>query len=122
MPHLSAAIPLLFAEAANPNPNGPTTSPLTYLPYLAMLGLWGYFLLFRPQQQQEKRRREMIAALKKNDKVLTSAGIYGTVVSIDSDADKVVLRVDDDRGVKVAFSKSAVVRVIDAAEKVAEPA
>ena len=55
----------------------------------------------------------MIDALKKNDKVLTSAGIYGTVVSVDEEDDRVVVRVDDDRGVKVAFSKASIVRVLD---------
>ncbi len=63
--------------------------------------------MIRPQQQQEKKRREMIDALKKNDKVLTSAGIYGTVVSVDNEDDRVVVRVDDDRGVKIAFSKAS---------------
>lgn len=120
MPGLIAAIPLLFAEnapapAADP---GASPSPLTFLPYLLIIGLWGYLLLFRPQQQQEKKRREMISALKKNDKVLTSAGIYGTVVSVDNDADRVMIRVDDDRGVKMAFSKTSIARVIEAsAEK-----
>ena len=56
----------------------------------------------------------MIDALKKNDKVLTSAGIYATVVSVDNDHDRVVLRVDDEKGVKVSFSKSSVVRVLEA--------
>jgi preprotein translocase subunit YajC len=82
-----------------------------------------YILFFRPQQQQDRKRREMVAALKKNDKVLTSAGIYGTVTLVDTDGDKVVLRVDDDKGVKLVFSKSSVLRVLEvAAEKPAESA
>lgn len=55
----------------------------------------------------------MINAIKKNDKVLTLAGIYGTVVSVDGDQDRVVLRVDDN--VKIAFSKTAILKVIDVA-------
>ena len=72
-----------------------------------------YFLVFMPQQQQEKKRRAMIDGLKKNDKVLTNGGIYGTVMSVDAANDKVVLRVDDERGVKMAFTKSSVARVLD---------
>jgi|SRR5579883_3275571 len=110
MPGWLASIPLLFAaDAAEP-----TVSPLTQLlPFLPVVVLF-YFIMIRPQQQQERKRREMIDLLKKNDKVLTAAGIYGTVVSIDKDNDKVVLRVDDDRGVKLAFSKSSVVKVLEA--------
>jgi preprotein translocase subunit YajC len=55
----------------------------------------------------------MLGALKKNDKVLTAAGIFGTVVAVDDDHDRIVLRVDDDRGVRIAFNRGSVVRVLD---------
>src|SRR4051812_7678803 len=114
MPSLLASLPLLFAQnAPAANPNGGSSGPMNLLPLLIVAGLWGYFLLFRPQQQQEKKRREMIAGLKKNDRVMTTGGLYGTVVSVDAEQDRVVLRVDDDRGVKLTFSKSAVNRIID---------
>jgi preprotein translocase subunit YajC len=88
-------------------------------PFLFMLPLvFGlYFLVIRPQQQQEKKRRTMIDNLKKNDKVLTAGGIYGTVVSVDANNDRVMLRVDDERGVRMAFSKSSVSRVIEASSE-----
>jgi preprotein translocase subunit YajC len=124
MPSLFAAVPLLFAEnAPAANPNGGGSGPMNLLPLLLAAGLWGYFLLFRPQQQQEKKRKEMISALKKNDRVMTTGGLYGTVVSVDNEQDRVVLRVDDDRGVKLTFSKSAVGRLIDTtADKASESA
>ena len=62
-------------------------------------------MIIRPQQQQEQKRKAMIDALKKNDKVLTTAGIYGTVVSVDANQDRVVLRVDDERGSRSTFSE-----------------
>ncbi len=79
-----------------------------------------YFMILLPQQQQEKKRRAMIEALKKNDKVLTSGGIYGTVVSVDGGNDRVVLRVDDERGVRMAFTRSSVAKVIEQADKASE--
>ena len=89
--------------------------------YLAGFVLIFYFLLLRPQRQQEQKRRAMIDALKKNDKVLTTGGIYGTVTSVDPASDRVILRIDDEKGVKVAFTRSSVARVIEAsAEKPAE--
>ena len=93
---LFADLPLLFAQEG---PNGSFWQML--LPFLPMLPLI-YFLMIMPQQQQEKKRRAMIEGLKKNDKVLTTGGIYGTVMSVDAKNDKVVLRVDDERGVKLA--------------------
>jgi preprotein translocase subunit YajC len=55
----------------------------------------------------------MIAALKKNDKIITTGGLYATVSSIDPEQDRIVLRVDDDRGVKMTFSKAVVGRLIE---------
>src|SRR6516165_9744139 len=72
-----------------------------------------YFMIILPQQQQEKKRRAMIDALKKNDKVVTAGGIYGTVVSVDLAGDKLVLRIDDDKNVKLTTTRSSIVRVLD---------
>jgi len=115
MPSSLAALPLLFAEnapAAAPAA-GSANSIQQILPLVLVLGFWGYFLLFRPQQIQEKKRREMISSLKKNDRIMTTGGIYGTVISVDEDQDRVVVRVDDDKGVKLTFSRTAVGRVIE---------
>ena len=60
--------------------------------------------------------------MKKNDKILTSAGIYGTVVSIDNAADRVVVRVDDDKGIKMVFSRASVIQVLAPSEEKEKPA
>jgi len=106
-----AMIPLLFAEnapaaGANPNPLS-TMLPLIAIPFLF------YLIIMRPKQMEDRKRQSMIGALKKNDKVLTLAGIYGTVVSVDNEADRVVLRVDDN--VRITFSKTAILKVVDVA-------
>ena len=102
-----ADLPLVFAQDGSSN--GSWQLLLTFLPVLPLI----YFLMILPQQQQEKKRRSMIEGLKKNDKVLTSGGIYGTVMSVDAKNDKIVLRVDDERGVKLAVTVASVGRVIE---------
>jgi preprotein translocase subunit YajC len=119
MTGLFGTFALLFAQGAAQDPG--SSLPVTMI-YIVPLVLLFYFLMVRPQQQQERKRKEMVDALKKNDRVLTMAGIYGTVVSVDPEADKVVLRIDDDRGVKVCFSKASVVRVIEASSDKEKPA
>jgi preprotein translocase subunit YajC len=89
---------------------GALASPMVMV---GMILFMFYFLILRPQQQTERKRRQMIEALKKNDKVLTTGGIYATVISVDNAQDRVVLRVDDEKGTKIAFTKSSVARVID---------
>ena len=121
MPDLLAAMPLLFA--ADAPPAGPTpNSWMTLLPFIG-IPFFFYFLIIRPKQVEDRKRQSMIDALNKNDKVMTAAGIHGTVVSLDPSNDRVVLRVDDDRGVKLTFSRSAIVKVVETSqEKAAESA
>ena len=104
---LFANLPVIFAQDAGSGSIYSTILLLIPIPLLF------YFLLLRPQQQQDQKRRSMIDALKKNDKVLTTGGLYGTVMSIDANQDKVVLRVDDERGVKLVFTKASVARVLE---------
>ena len=44
-----------------------------------------YFLLIRPQQKKAKAHKLLLEGLQKDDKVITSSGIFGTVVSLDKD-------------------------------------
>src|SRR6516162_3201661 len=116
MNELYLNLPLLFAQDAN----GSFWS--TFILLAPIVPLF-YFLFIRPQQQAEQKRRSMLDTLKKNDKVLTTGGIYATVVSIDATHDKVILRVDDERGVKLAFTRASIARVIDSSsEKASERA
>ncbi len=108
MPGLFDVIGPTFAQAAG-NPNN-WTGFLILLPIPVLF----YFMIWLPQQQQEKKRRAMIDAIKKNDKVITTFGLYGTVISVDPAADKIVLRVDDDKGVKLSMIRASVARVLEA--------
>lgn len=77
------------------------------LPTLIMFGaifLIMYFLMIRPQQKKQKEQQKMLSELKAGDKVVTSSGIYGTIVS--SDDETVLLKISDNANVR--FLKSAV--------------
>jgi preprotein translocase subunit YajC len=58
-----------------------------------------YLLIMRPQQKKQKQQQEMLRNLQKGDKVLTQAGIYGTIATID---EKVIgLQVDEKVRIKI---------------------
>jgi preprotein translocase subunit YajC len=96
-------IGLAFAQAA-PAAASPAGSPLGgFIPLILIFAVF-YFLLIRPQQKKEKERKQMINELKKGDNVITTGGMYGTVVNIRPNT--VDLKIDDN--VKVQVSKSAV--------------
>ena len=44
-----------------------------------------YFLMIRPQRKKDKQVKEMLANLKKDDRICTIGGIYGTIVSLKDD-------------------------------------
>jgi len=67
---------------------------------LVALPLIFYFLLILPAQRERKRKQQMLAALKPGDRVLTSGGIYGTVVGLKDDV--VQVRIADQVRVEVA--------------------
>jgi len=64
-----------------------------------------YFMMVLPNQRKQKRITEMLQNLKNGDKVITNAGIYGTIVGLEPDA--VQLRVADQVKIKVARSAIA---------------
>ena len=45
-----------------------------------IFAIW-YFLVIRPQQQQRRKTQEMLDNLKTGDRVVTTGGIYGTVMA-----------------------------------------
>src|SRR5690349_16080612 len=92
----------------------PSNSLLGLLPVLLIFGIF-YFLLFMPMQRQRKNQQKMLAALQNGQVVLTSGGIVGTIVSIDSD-DTLVLRVKPDN-VKLQVARSAVSSLVTGEKK-----
>jgi len=77
---------------------------MSFVP-IALMVLIFYFLLIRPQQKKEKERKEMINNLKPGDRVITSAGIYGSVSEIKDD-NIVIIKINN--STKVEFAKSAI--------------
>jgi preprotein translocase subunit YajC len=82
-----------------------SSSYLGFLPILLIFAIF-YFLLFMPMQRQRKQTQKMLAGLQNGNTVVTSGGIVGTIIAIESD-DTLVLRVKPD-GVKLQVSRSAV--------------
>ena len=81
-------------------------SPWTMWIMLALIFGVMYFFMIRPQKKQQKELQKFRDSLQKGDKVVTIGGIYGTVVEV---KDATVL-VEVDNGVKVRFSKQALIK------------
>ena len=77
-------------------------------PILMMVAIFAifYFLLIMPQQRRQKKWQEMLKQIKSGDKVVTSGGLTGTVLSAKDDS--LILRVPPDN-IKLEVARSSVV-------------
>ena len=80
-----------------------------WIPLIAMLPIW-YLLLIRPQQKERAKRQDLLNALKKNDRVVTTSGMIGTVAMISQDGREITLKFGDN--VRIPFLRSAIETVL----------
>jgi preprotein translocase subunit YajC len=98
----------LLLAAENEGAGGGSLS--MFLPMILMFVAL-YFIVIRPGQKRDKMQREMLLKnLKKNDKVLTSAGIIGIVASVSDKEEELTIKVDESSNVRLRILKSAIIR------------
>lgn len=76
---------------------------LQFLPLIIIFGIF-YLVMFMPMRKRQKRHQEMLGKITKGDRIVTTGGIFGTVVSADGDV--LTVRVADN--VKLQIARSAV--------------
>lgn len=90
--------------------------PMAMLVPFAMMFLIFYMLVFRPQSKARKEHTQMIKNLKKHDEVVTTGGMFGTVVNVKPES--ITLRVDEN--VRIEIEPSAVTRLVKSKSKAGE--
>jgi len=87
--------------------------------FAPLFAIW-YFLVIRPQQQQRRKVQDMLANLKTGDRVVTSGGLYGTVVAFRNG----VVQLQIANQVKVDVARSAITGLVteDAGESAKQAA
>ena len=102
--------------ALGPAPTPPGTQPNPTAQLVQMLGMFAlmgvifYFMLIRPQRTRAKQHEAMMQQLKSGDKIVTSGGIVGVVISVKEKT--VSIRSAD---AKMEILKSAVSDVVERA-------
>ena len=97
--HTVVAVVLAQGQAAN--------GLISFLPLVIIMVIF-YVLLILPAQRRQKKTQAMLSAIKNGDKVITSGGLYGTIVGLEDEA--VQVRIADQVKVKVARSAIASVQ------------
>jgi preprotein translocase subunit YajC len=100
------------AETVAVDPNQPAQrtpppkSPLIQFLPLILIFVVMYLLLFRGPRKKQQQHKQMVQSLKKNDRVRTIGGIFGTVVDVKGD--ELVLKVDEANNTKIRVASSAI--------------
>jgi preprotein translocase subunit YajC len=99
---MSLLDPFLLAMAA---PQQGAPSPwLQLIPFALILGIF-YFVMVLPMRKRQQKVQAFLAALKVNDRVITSGGIYGSITRLSDQS--VQLQVANN--VRIEVSRAAIV-------------
>jgi preprotein translocase subunit YajC len=102
-----------FAQAAGAS--GVAGGLESFLPLILIFVVF-YFLLIRPQQKRAKQHKELLTQLRRGDRVITNAGIHGTITKVVNEQE---VQVEIADGVKVRMVRQAIQEVVSKTEPVA---
>lgn len=96
---------LFFLQDAPPPRAGNFLTAL--VPFILVFVIF-YLLIIMPSRKKQKKHLQMVEQLKPGDKIITSGGIYGTVMGVQRD--RIELKVA--ANVKIDITKSAVAVIL----------
>jgi preprotein translocase subunit YajC len=104
-------------QAAQPGQTAPAPGPFGGIwPFLILLVVIMYFMTIRPQQQRAKQMAKLLGALKSGDKVITSSGIVGVIITV---KDKTVsIRSAD---AKMEVTKASITEIVQSEDPQTSP-
>jgi preprotein translocase subunit YajC len=101
--------------AQNGGPGGNAVNFAPWIP-LILIGFLFYLMLIRPERRKRVAIEAMQQNLKKNDRVLTFSGIYGTVVNAQQGSSDITIKVDESSNTKLRILRSSIQSVLNETE------
>jgi preprotein translocase subunit YajC len=89
------------AQAARPNMLG------ALLPFVLVFVIF-YLLIIMPQRKKQKKHSELVDALRPGDRIITTAGIFGTIMGVQKDL--IELKIASNTNIKITKSAVGVIR------------
>ena len=84
-------------------------NPLT--PLVGVVALF-YFILILPERRRRADEAKLLAAIKKNDRVVTVGGIHATVVAAAPESKVITLKIDESGSTRIKVNRSAIATVL----------
>ena len=89
------------APAARPNMLG------ALLPFVLVFVIF-YLLIIMPQRKKQKMHLDLVENLKPGDRIITTAGIFGTIMGVQKDL--IELKISSNTNIKITKSAVGVIR------------
>ena len=105
------ALAALLAATSNSKTTSASGAAISWI-LLLVIFFAAYFLFIRPRSQAARRQRETLMELVAGDEVLTGAGIFGTVLDVESDR----VTIETAPGTRITVLRSTIARRITPTE------
>ena len=86
--------------------------------WIAVLLVFIFIFMLRPQKKEQARRNEMMAKMAVGDTVLTSSGFYGTLIDITDDT--VIVEFGNNKNCRIPMQRAAIAQIEKAEDAVEE--
>lgn len=86
--------------------------------WIAVLLVFIFIFMLRPQKKEQARRNEMMAKMAVGDTVLTSSGFYGTLIDITDDT--VIVEFGNNKNCRIPMQRAAIAQIEKADDAVEE--
>ena len=86
--------------------------------WIAVLLVFIFVFMLRPQKKEQARRNEMMAKMAVGDTVLTSSGFYGTLIDITDDT--VIVEFGNNKNCRIPMQRAAIAQIEKADDSVEE--
>ena len=106
------SLAVLFAQEPSGAPQGGGNILTSMLPMIVVFAAFWYFILYLPMKRERTRQAALLAAIKKNDRVLTNSGIYGVVTNVNKESNEVTLRIDETTNAKLRMTLNSIAQVL----------
>lgn len=103
---------LIAAQTPGTAPAAGPSMLSALIPFIAVFVIF-YLLIIRPQRKKQQKHMQMVNQLQPGDRIITTGGIYGTVMGVEKD--KLELKIA--ANVKIEITKSAVAIILGKGEK-----
>lgn len=109
---MSLAAYALLAQTSQPAGPQPMNQGL-FLGGLLVFMFVFYIMMARGRSKEKQKFESMLKSLKRNDRIQTIGGIYGTVVNdVKDDDTDITIKIDETNNVKIKINRTAIREVV----------